>query len=197
MAPSARRWTLQTHGLGGEGRLRAGCAMPQRKQDARSGNPRCLRVVGLQPSVDDYRALVGVAGNDWVALREPLLDQFRERARHAPIEVGEILVYEGLLDEAISLADRLPNAYTCVEHVADAAIASHREWVERMARRQAGRILDGANARYYHYAIAWLKRARRRRGPEPPGRMARLRDWSAVPPRSQARPGAGLKALRN
>ena len=29
-----------------------------------------------------------------------------------------------------------------------------------MSRRQAERIMNAADARYYYYAIAWLKRAR-------------------------------------
>src|SRR5262249_32351486 len=82
------------------------------------------------------------------------------RTRISPTAVGEIFVDEGLLDEAIALAEHVPMAYSFVEHMSDAAIASHPAWVEQMARRQAERIMDGANARYYHYAIAWLRRAR-------------------------------------
>jgi uncharacterized Zn finger protein len=119
-----------------------------------------LRVLADQPALDDYHMLVDAAGNDWPTLREPVLEQLRERALTAPTAVGEILVYEGLLDEAIALADRVPTAYSFVEHVADAAIASHPDWVAQMARRQAERIVDRGDAQYYHYAIAWLKRAR-------------------------------------
>ncbi len=119
-----------------------------------------LRVLAERPAVDDYRALVNLAGDDWATLHGPVLHELRERARLSPVDVGEILVYEGLLDEAIALAEQVPTEYSFLEHVADASIASHPEWVERMARRQAERIMDGANARYYHYAIAWLKRAR-------------------------------------
>jgi hypothetical protein len=119
-----------------------------------------LRVLAERPTVDDYRALVNVAGDDWGALREAVLEELRERARISPIAVGEILVSEGLLDEAITLAEQVPTAYSFVEHVADAATTSHPEWVAQMSRRQAERIMDGAKAQYYYFAIAWLKRAR-------------------------------------
>ena len=119
-----------------------------------------LRVLAELPAVDDYRALVNSAGPAWPTLREAVLEQLRERAQTAPTAVGEIFVYEGLLDEAIALADRVPSAYSFVEHVADAALTSHPDWVARMSRRQAERIMNAADARYYYYAIAWLKRAR-------------------------------------
>ena len=47
-----------------------------------------------------------------------------------------------------------------VEQVADAAIQTHPEWVIRMGRQQAERIMDSGKSRYYHHAIAWLSRSR-------------------------------------
>jgi uncharacterized Zn finger protein len=69
-------------------------------------------------------------------------------------------VCEGLLDDAIAVADSAPNDYTMVEQVADAAIQTHPEWVMHMGCCQAERIVNGGRARYYHHAIAWLKRSR-------------------------------------
>jgi uncharacterized Zn finger protein len=110
--------------------------------------------------LDDYQALRTVAGDRWPALHDAVIDELRRSAAHAPSGVGEIFVYEGLLDDAIAVADSAPYEYVMVEHVADAAILTHPDWVMRMGREQAERIMDGAQSRYYRHAVAWLRRAR-------------------------------------
>jgi uncharacterized Zn finger protein len=69
-------------------------------------------------------------------------------------------VDEGLLEDAIAIADSAPYDYAMVEQVADAAIPTHPDWVIRMGRRQAERIMDSGKPRYYHHAVAWLRRSR-------------------------------------
>ena len=69
-------------------------------------------------------------------------------------------MHEGLLDDAIAVADSAPYDYAMVEQVADAAIQTHPDWVIRMGRQQAERIMDAGQSRYYHHAVAWLKRSR-------------------------------------
>jgi uncharacterized Zn finger protein len=88
------------------------------------------------------------------------VDELRQAATQSPSGVGEIFVYEDLLDDAIAVADSAPYDYAMVEQVADAAIQTHPDWVIRMGRRQAERIMDSGKARYYHHAIAWLRRSR-------------------------------------
>jgi uncharacterized Zn finger protein len=109
---------------------------------------------------DDYQALESVAGDRWPTLRDAVLAELRQAAPHSPSGVGVIFVYEGLLDDAIAVADSAPYDYAMVEQVADAAIQTHPDWVISMGRRQAERIMDGGKARYYHHAVAWLRRSR-------------------------------------
>jgi uncharacterized Zn finger protein len=108
----------------------------------------------------DYQALRTVAGDRCPTIREAVLAELRQAAARSPSGVGEIFVYEGLLDDAIAVADAAPYEYTMVEQVADAAIQTHPDWVIRMGRQQAERIMDGGKSRYYHYAVAWLSRSR-------------------------------------
>jgi uncharacterized Zn finger protein len=110
--------------------------------------------------LDDYQALRRVAGDRWPALRDEVLAELRQAAAHSPSGIGAIFVDEGLLDDAIAVADSAPYEYAMVEQVADAAIQTHPDWVIRMGRQQAERIMDGGRARYYHHAIAWLRRSR-------------------------------------
>src|SRR5579859_1827191 len=111
-------------------------------------------------SLADYQTLRTVASDRWPTLRDEVLAELRLAAARSPSGVGEIFVYEGLLDDAIAVADSAPYDYAMVEHVADAAIQTHPEWVIRMGRQQAERIMDGGQARYYHHAVAWLGRSR-------------------------------------
>src|SRR5712691_6440490 len=111
-------------------------------------------------SLVDYQALRTVAGDHWPTLRDEVLAELRQAAAHSPSGVGEIFVYEGLLDDAIAVADSAPYDYAMVEQVADAAIQTHPDWVVRMGRQQAERIMDGGKARYYHHAVAWLSQSR-------------------------------------
>ena len=132
---------------------------------AAAGDPdRATRgaLVALQEShaLDDYRALQTVAGDRWPTLRDEVLGELRRAAARSPSGVGEIFVHEGLLDDAIAVADSAPYDYAMVEQVADAAIQTHPDWVIRMGRQQAERIMDGGQSRYYHHAVAWLKRSR-------------------------------------
>jgi uncharacterized Zn finger protein len=111
-------------------------------------------------SVDDYQALKTVAGDRWPSLRDEVLTELRQAAAHSPSGVAAIFVDEGLLDDAIAVADSAPYDYAMVEEVADAAIQTHPDWVIRMGRQQAERIMDDGKARYYHHAVAWLRRSR-------------------------------------
>jgi uncharacterized Zn finger protein len=111
-------------------------------------------------SLDDYQALRTVAGDRWLTLRDKVLAELRKAAAHSPSGIGTIFVYEGLLDDAIAVADSAPYDYAMVEQVADAAIQTHPDWVIHMGRQQAERIMDGGKARYYHHAVAWLRRSR-------------------------------------
>jgi uncharacterized Zn finger protein len=111
-------------------------------------------------SLDDYQALNTVAGDRWPTLRDEVLTELRQAAAHSPSGVGAILVYEGLLDDAIAVIGDLFHHCIVVGRTVGAAIQTHPEWVARMGRQQAERIMDGGKARYYHHAAAWLRRRR-------------------------------------
>lgn len=119
-----------------------------------------LVAVRAYPSLDEYRAVQALAGERWPALRDELLSELRRAAAHFSGAVGEILLHEGRIEDAIALAEAAPYEYRLVERVADAAIPSHPEWVIRTCRQQAERIMDAAQSKYYHFAVAWLERAR-------------------------------------
>ena len=119
-----------------------------------------LAAVRALPSLEDYQAVQAVAGERWPALRDELLAEFRRTAARSSTAVGEIFLYEGRIEDAIAVAEAASYDYTLVERVADAAVQSHPDWVIRTCRQQAERIMDAAQSKYYHHAVAWLGRTR-------------------------------------
>jgi len=128
--------------------------------DPDRATPGALVALQESHSLDDYQALQTVAGDRWPTFRDEVLAELRQAATGSPSTVGEIFVYEGLLDDAIAVADSAPYDYAMVEQVADAAIQTHPDWVIRVGRQQAERIMNAGQSRHYHHAIAWLKRSR-------------------------------------
>jgi uncharacterized Zn finger protein len=110
--------------------------------------------------LSDYLSVEALAGPQWNAMREGLLAELRPLSKRSPSSWGEVLVREGLIDEAITIADASPHDYTFVEKVVDAAVESHPDWVIRTCRAQAERIMNEGASKYYHYAARWLQRAR-------------------------------------
>jgi uncharacterized Zn finger protein len=118
--------------------------------------------IAVRRSVDlnDYCAVQALAGDRWPAQRDELLVALRGRIKANPYAGVAILLHEGMIDEAIALADEAPYQYEVVEQVADAALESRPEWVIHTCRAQAERIMDEGKSKYYHHAAEWLRRGR-------------------------------------
>jgi len=113
-----------------------------------------------QIGLEAYLAAQRLAGEHWPAHRDALLDYARANTPIyvAPALVG-ILLHEGLLGEAIALADRAQQP-AALALVADAAAAIHPDWVISRSRQQAEAIIDTVRATYYPEAATWLGRAK-------------------------------------
>jgi uncharacterized Zn finger protein len=161
----ATREALQIaeHGLTLEGE-RLTLARWLREAAMTAGEPERAVHAGLAavrdyPSLEDYQTVQALAGARWPALRDELMTDLRRAAARFPSAVGEILLHEGRIEDAITVAEGAPYDYRLVECVADAALPSHPDWVIHTCRQQAERIMDAAQSKYYHYAVAWLERA--------------------------------------
>jgi uncharacterized Zn finger protein len=155
---------IAEHGLSLEGE-RLSLASWLRETATAAGEPERAVQAGLvavrdYPSLDEYQAVQALAGERWPALRDELLVDLRRAAARFPSAVGEILLHEGRIEDAIAVAEAASYEYRLVERVADAAIQSHPDWVIRTCRQQAERIMDAAQSKYYPYAVGWLERVR-------------------------------------
>ncbi|PDV97453.1 SWIM zinc finger family protein [Candidatus Chloroploca asiatica] len=113
-----------------------------------------------EPSMARYLAARELAGEGWPKLRARLLDQLRKGAGGwiGSRAQAEIFLHEGLIDDAIKVAER--NSYGVLELVMDAAITTRPQWVIKKAIAQAVPIMNGGKAQHYDRAVNWLRRAR-------------------------------------
>jgi uncharacterized Zn finger protein len=110
----------------------------------------------------DYLAVQAAAGEGWVTLRTELLRELGGRTLTWISGPIDIYLHEGLVDEAVKLVDGQPYVdYATLGRVADAAYASHPDWVIRRCRQQAEPIMDEGKSKYYVHALSWLEKVKR------------------------------------
>jgi uncharacterized Zn finger protein len=115
--------------------------------------------VADRPTLESFRRVQQLAGENWPAYRESLLDDIRAGNAHDDDRI-DVLLHEGLVQEAVAVADRHPEDYSLLRRVAQAATEVCPKWVVRVAKHQAEQIMDQGRAAYYHYAVDWLRSAR-------------------------------------
>lgn len=110
-------------------------------------------------SLDDFTAVKSWAGSGWIEMRESIFAVLR-RAEDAP-DRTEIFLSEGLVDEAVRSVDNNDDDVDdeTLMRLADAAHASHSDWVIKLAMAHASRIMDSNDAGNYQLAAQWLEKA--------------------------------------
>src|SRR5207248_10346669 len=96
----------------------------------------------------------------WPVLGDELLAQVRALHTYNAQAKVDIFLHEGLLDDAVAVADATPYARELIEQVADAVVASHPDWAVRTARARVQAIVGAGNAAEYEAAARWLARWR-------------------------------------
>ena len=110
-------------------------------------------------SLAAYLKVQELAGSDWIDMKPALLEHVRKVRSYYPQGPVEIFLHEGLIGDAIAAVDR-GATHTLVAQVAEAAIASHPDWVIAASRKQAEGLMDDGKAQYYRAAADWLTRVR-------------------------------------
>ena len=110
----------------------------------------------------DYLAVQAAADEGWAVLRAVLLDGVRGETFTWISGPIDIYLHEGLVDDAVRLVNSQPYVdYATLGRVADAAYASHPDWVIRQCRRQAEPTMDEGKSKYYSHALGWLERVKK------------------------------------
>ena len=108
---------------------------------------------------DAFERVRRLAGDQWPTIRERLLERIRGIRYAYTTDPVEIMLDEGLLDDAIALIDRGVGDRMAMQ-VADAALQARPEWVLARARGTAEGIMNAGRSDHYREAAAWLARAR-------------------------------------
>jgi len=115
-----------------------------------------------QPSLEEYQNIQDLAGEEWQTVKPDLLKILRVYSswETSPVKV-DIYLQEGLIDDAIAIANELGDYHSNIIHrVMNAAIPHRPEWVISHACRRAESIMDAGKAEHYDFAIEWLRKAR-------------------------------------
>jgi uncharacterized Zn finger protein len=113
------------------------------------------------PELGLFQRMRSVAGEQWPATRERLLQALRATSVSWQTARGlvDIWLHEGLVDDAIKVVGQ-GAAGGELMRVVDAATPSHPAWAISAATAQAEAIMNGGDAARYGIAIEWLRRAR-------------------------------------
>jgi uncharacterized Zn finger protein len=125
------------------------------------------------PSLDAYLRAREISAARWPEVQPTLLAFLRQARSYSSAQV-DVFMHEGLLDDAISAVDK-GGGYGDIERVMDAVLEYNPEWVIQAALKQAARIIEPGQAKYYHHAVDWLARARD--AYEAAGREAEWKDY--------------------
>ncbi|MDL2410260.1 hypothetical protein PY650_32585 [Rhizobium calliandrae] len=160
-AVTLARWLRDTAGLSGRHSLALVAA--------RAAFERSL-------SLEDFRAAAALAGPEWASLRSRLLASLAA-AKYARDRTG-IYLGDGMVEEAVRSVDlmSMPGdpSDAVLMRLADAAHASHPDWVIEIAGRIADGIMESGQSGRYELAAKWLEMAARAYAA-----AARFEDWIA------------------
>jgi len=114
------------------------------------------------PSLEGYQDIKDLAGKEWASIKPELLKMLCVSTSWEIDTVKvDIFLYEGLIDDAIAIANEMGHYHSdIIHHVMNAAIPHRPEWVITHACRRAEAIMDAGKAEYYDAAVEWLKKAR-------------------------------------
>ena len=111
--------------------------------------------------VRDYQLVQQLAGEEWPALREDLLESAKQFPASQKLA---IYLYERMAAEVVAIVDDKKNpghwGGNQLLQVLELTGAEYPDWTVAQARRQAEEIMETGKAQYYADAVTWLRRAR-------------------------------------
>ncbi len=122
------------------------------------------RIVAFKarPSLEDYQKAEDLAGEQWLSLKDDLLN-FLRTSQIWGIEQAKVDIFlqEGCINDAIAVVTDLHSYHSAlIGRVMDAALSHHPAWVIENACRRAELIMDAGKAKNYDNALDWLKKVR-------------------------------------
>ena len=114
-----------------------------------------------QPALGDYLLVCELAAEKWPEVRLDLLEHLLHYEKWGATSGKlDIFLYEGMVSEAMKIADTENLYYDTLERVVDAAIQAHPKWAIKHSKQQAEAIMNPGKSKYYHHAIKWLSKTK-------------------------------------
>ena len=109
------------------------------------------------PSIEIYRHIKRLSGNNWLTLRPALL----QKVANNNAVLVDIHLEEKGWDAAIIVAERDRWSFQLLEKVADAVIPHRPDWVIRTSLKQSDQLIVQTQSKLYPIAARWLERAKK------------------------------------
>ena len=117
------------------------------------------RAFSEELSLENYLQVAQIAGEQWPERREVLLNYLHHTKSLSKDGQVEVFLHEGLIDDAIAVANSSTD-YKLIERVVAAALTSRPDWTIQACQRQAEYIINKGQTKYYGRAVNWLEKAR-------------------------------------
>ena len=111
---------------------------------------------GLSASLPRYEALKKLVGTDWEGVQSRLLGELQGADYQNRYAAVDILLKEGLPDDAVGVASRFSSDDTLLRKVMSAVTSTHASWVISSACGKSEPIMDEGRSNYYDSAAQWL-----------------------------------------
>ena len=119
-----------------------------------------LKAFNAQPSLKDYQKIKQLAQEDWLSLKEDLLDDLRsQQGWSIDTEKVKIFLQEKLIDDVIKMVDN--DYYLLSTSILEEVIPFNPDWVIKKAIPQAESIMNEGKSKYYSKAVNWLEKAKK------------------------------------
>jgi uncharacterized Zn finger protein len=110
------------------------------------------------PSLEAYKHLARLSGEGWQKIKPAQMQILLQSNRTDAIV--DVYLYEQEWDKAIAIAEQNLYSYNLREKVADAVIAQRPDWVVRVSIKEAEKLIEPTQSKYYPHAARWLAKAK-------------------------------------
>ncbi|MCG2788113.1 MAG: SWIM zinc finger family protein [Anaerolineae bacterium] len=110
------------------------------------------------PSLEAYKHIQRLSGERWQQMKPAQIKILLQSNRTDAII--DVYLHEQEWDKAIALAEQNLYSYNLREKVADAVIAHRPDWVIRVSIKEAEKLIEPTQSKYYPHAARWLAKAK-------------------------------------
>ncbi len=110
------------------------------------------------PNLEAYKHIQRLSGERWEQIKPEQMKILLQSGRSDAII--SVYLHEQQWDEATAIADKNTYDYSLREKVADAVIAHRPDWVIRISIKEAEKLIEPTQSKYYPHAARWLAKAK-------------------------------------